>query len=93
MGTYFDQLVDISYLYSGERKSIESSYIKTFATFPDLVQRVLMTNDKDMSIKIKIVEKYGEKLPGYVSMIRYQLSIQLKFVDRYFRKSHYLGTS
>jgi hypothetical protein len=45
-------------------------YIKGFATFPELVQRVAVTDDKELAVKIKIVEKYGDRMPEYVEIIR-----------------------
>lgn len=63
-------ILDVFYLYDGRRKDISDKLIKKFSDMEDLRSYVERVGDLELKARIKVVDKYGSKIPYLIDALR-----------------------
>lgn len=66
-GYRFDQILDVHTLSKGG--AARDAFLRSFASMDDLAQYGEAVNDREILSCVKVVEKYGDRVPGLIEQI------------------------
>ena len=69
-GYRLDEILDIHHLYSKRTYAVKSDYIKSFGTYPALLNFAQEANDRELKSICRIVEKYRHQIPKLINGIK-----------------------
>ena len=86
--SYLLALQDLYYLSKGQPEKISSNGIKNFSTFSAFRNFAKETNDNELCGKVRIVEKYGDRIPEILKSIKKRCRYPEKLTDYVFTTTH-----
>ena len=86
--SYLLALQDLYYLSKGQPEKISSNGIKNFSTFGAFRNFAKETNDNELCGKVRIVEKYGDRIPEILKSIKKRCRYPEKLTDYVFTTTH-----
>lgn len=68
--TFMDKLMDVFYLYSGQRNRIQERQVAFFKTYADLVKFAQDRLDPELGARVNIVNDFKDGIPSAVQKVR-----------------------
>lgn len=64
-----EQIMDTWHLMQGQRSLVRDPFLKSFATYDQLVEYAELTDDKELKSRIRVVEKYDRTMPKIMDQL------------------------
>jgi len=64
-----DQIMDAYRLMEGENRAIRDPFIRMFSKFNEMQEYAETVGDKELSARIRVVEKYGDRIPSLIEKL------------------------
>lgn len=65
----FDKILDAFLLWSGRRVEVRDAYLRTFSSFEELKELAEQTEDAELRMLVKVVDKYRDGIPELIEEI------------------------